>query len=120
MQQGRFRRDSFYRLSILRLQSPPLRERVADILPLAESFLKVSLAALCPLLCRITPGITGSETVLVHYDWPGSIGELRNMTERLALFLSVEPMLDLTPQFMQLLLPATGARVGENSRSDAY
>ncbi|XNM43883.1 hypothetical protein ACLK10_01940 [Escherichia coli] len=90
----------------MRLQLPPLRERVADILPLAESFLKVSLAALsAPVFCRITPGITGKQTVLVHYDWPGNIRELRNMMERLALFLSVEPTPDLTPQFLQLLLP---------------
>ena len=39
------------------------------------------------------------------YDWPGNIRELRNMMERLALFLSVEPTPDLTPQFLQLLLP---------------
>lgn len=106
MQQGRFRRDLFYRLSILRLQLPPLRERVADILPLAESFLKVSLAALsAPFSAALRRGLQASETVLVHYDWPGNIRELRNMMERLALFLSVEPTPDLTPQFMQLLLP---------------
>ena len=106
MQQGRFRRDLFYRLSILRLQLPPLRERVADILPLAESFLKVSLAALsAPFSAALRRGLQASETVLLHYDWPGNIRELRNMMERLALFLSVEPTPDLTPQFMQLLLP---------------
>ncbi|STE88081.1 Propionate catabolism operon regulatory protein [Escherichia coli] len=80
MRQGQFRRDLFYRLSILRLQLPPLRERVADILPLAESFLKVSLAALsAPFSAALRQGLQASETVLVHYDWPGNIRELRNM-----------------------------------------
>ncbi|EJI6637877.1 propionate catabolism operon regulatory protein PrpR [Escherichia coli] len=106
MRQGQFRRDLFYRLSILRLQLPPLRERVADILPLAESFLKVSLAALsAPFAAVLRQGLQESETMLVHYDWPGNIRELRNMMERLALFLSVESTPDLTPQFLQLLLP---------------
>ena len=87
MRQGQFRRDLFYRLSILRLQLPPLRERVTDILPLAESFLKVSLAALsAPFSAALRQGLQASETVLVHYDWPGNIRELRNMMERLALF----------------------------------
>ena len=106
IQQGQFRRDLFYRLSILRLQLPPLRERVADILPLAESFLKVSLTALsAPFSAALRQGLQSSETMLVRYDWPGNIRELRNMMERLALFLSVEPTPDLTPQFLQLLLP---------------
>ncbi len=106
MQQGQFRRDLFYRLSILRLQLPPLRERVADILPLAESFLKVSLAALsAPFSAALRQGLQANETMLLRYDWPGNIRELRNMMERLALFLSVEPTPDLTPQFLQLLLP---------------
>ena len=53
--------------------------------------------------------------MLLHYDWPGNIRELRNMMERLALFLSVEPTPDLTPQFMQLLLPELAREVGEDS-----
>ncbi|RZM85333.1 MULTISPECIES: propionate catabolism operon regulatory protein PrpR [unclassified Escherichia] len=106
MQQGRFRRDLFYRLSILRLQLPPLRERVADILPLAESFLKVSLAALsAPFSAALRQGLNTSQAVLLRYNWPGNIRELRNMMERLALFLSVEPTPNLTPQFLQQLLP---------------
>ncbi len=69
----------FIGLSILRLQLPPLRERVADIMPLAESFLKVSLAALAaPFSSALRQGLQASETVLVHYDWPGNIREPRS------------------------------------------
>lgn len=68
--------------------------------------MKVSLAALsAPFSAALRQGLKANETVLVHYDWPGNIRELRNMMERLALFLSVEPTPDLTPQFLQLLLP---------------
>lgn len=103
-QQVRFRRDLFYRLSILRVQLPPLKERVADILPLAEHFLKVSLAAAsAPFSAVLRQGLQASETVLPHYDWPGNIRELKNMMERIIQALSVEPTPDLTPQFMCLL-----------------
>ena len=106
MKRGRFRRDLFYRLSILRLSLPALRERPADILPLAEGFLKQSLAALCvPFTESVRAGLAQSACVLLHYHWPGNVRELRNMMERLALFLSVEPVPQLDEHLLQQLLP---------------
>ncbi|EEJ5119947.1 propionate catabolism operon regulatory protein PrpR [Salmonella enterica] len=104
--QGRFRTDLFYRLSILRLTLPPLRERQADILPLAENFLKQSLAAMeIPFTESVRHGLTQCQPLLLAWRWPGNIRELRNMMERLALFLSVDPAPTLDRQFMQQLLP---------------
>ncbi|EBS6871637.1 propionate catabolism operon regulatory protein PrpR [Salmonella enterica] len=104
--QGRFRTDLFYRLSILRLTLPPLRERQADILPLAENFLKQSLAAMeIPFTESVRHGLTQCQPLLLAWRWPGNIRELRNMMERLALFLSVDPVPTLDRQFMQQLLP---------------
>ncbi|EAW1229286.1 propionate catabolism operon regulatory protein PrpR [Salmonella enterica] len=104
--QGRFRTDLFYRLSILRLTLPPLRERQADILPLAESFLKQSLAAIeIPFTESVRHGLTQCQPLLLAWRWPGNIRELRNMMERLALFLSVDPAPTLDRQFMRQLLP---------------
>lgn len=104
--QGRFRPDLFYRLSILRLTLPPLRERQADILPLAENFLKQSLAAMeIPFTESIRHGLIQCQPLLLAWRWPGNIRELRNMMERLALFLSVDPAPTLDRQFMRQLLP---------------
>ncbi|EDW0468783.1 propionate catabolism operon regulatory protein PrpR [Salmonella enterica subsp. enterica serovar Victoria] len=104
--QRRFRTDLFYRLSILRLTLPPLRERQADILPLAENFLKQSLAAMeIPFTESVRHGLTQCQPLLLAWRWPGNIRELRNMMERLALFLSVDPAPTLDRQLMRQLLP---------------
>ncbi|POT58497.1 propionate catabolism operon regulatory protein PrpR [Citrobacter amalonaticus] len=106
MKQGRFRADLFYRLSILRLTLPPLRERLPDIQPLAEDFLKQSLAALnAPFSESVRTGLAENQTALLRYDWPGNVRELRNLMERLALFLSVEPQPRLDVHFLRKLLP---------------
>lgn len=106
MKQGRFRSDLFYRLSILRLTLPPLRERLPDIMALAEGFLKQSLAALgAPFSESVRTGLAKSQTVLLRYNWPGNVRELRNMMERLALFLSAEPQPGLDANFLLQLLP---------------
>ncbi len=103
--QGRFRPDLFYRLSILRLTLPPLRERQADILPLAENFLKQSLAAMeIPFTESIRHGLTQCQPLLLARRWPGNIRELRNMMERRHFFKRRSaPTLDR--QFMRQLLP---------------
>lgn len=117
--QGRFRTDLFYRLSILRLTLPPLRERQADILPLAENFLKQSLAAMeIPFTESVRHGLTQCQPLLLAWRWPGNIRELRNMMERLALFLSVDPAPTLDRQLMRQLLPELMVNTAELTPSN--
>jgi DNA-binding NtrC family response regulator len=77
--QGRFREDLFYRLGVVPVRLPPLRERLADILPLAEHFLGVIAAGLRPK--RLSPEAAGR---LLAHSWPGNARELRNAMERVA------------------------------------
>ena len=82
----RFRQDLYYRVNTLRLALPPLRERRADIAPLAQALVAQCLQrlqaridaqqALAPLLPR-----------LIAHDWPGNVRELENIAERIAVFL---------------------------------
>lgn len=75
----RFREDLFYRLNVLPLRIPPLRERRADIEPLAERF----LALLAEVHRRPAPRLSpDARQMLIAYDFPGNARELRNLVER--------------------------------------
>jgi len=79
VEQGSFRRDLYYRLGVIKLRLPPLRERREDIEPLAEHFLSlqsVRFGVRSIALCR------ESLDVLINYDWPGNVRELENEIER--------------------------------------
>ena len=74
---GRFREDLFYRLGVVPLALPALRERLADIVPLAEHFLAVAAAHGAPKSLS-----ADAAARLVAHHWPGNVRELRNAMER--------------------------------------
>ena len=76
---GRFREDLFYRLNVVPLFIPPLRERQEDILPLALELLKWFNQELKKNFLGLTPEAAEH---LTHYGWPGNIRELKNVIER--------------------------------------
>ena len=106
IREGRFRADLFYRLAVLRLTLPPLRDRPDDLIALAEWCLKKALAALG---ARPHPDlhaeIVTCAPLLSGYAWPGNVREVRNLMERLALFLAAEPLQALSPAFIMSVAP---------------
>ena len=88
---GRFRRDLYYRLNVVPLNLPPLRERVEDIPPL----LKFHSAALAERYELAPPRYSArSLRTLKQYGWPGNVRELRNLCERMLILCSgrtIEP-----------------------------
>lgn len=83
----RFREDLFYRLNILQLTLPPLREREEEILPLARRFVERGLRSLGSELA-VEPLLAPLEARLMSYPWRGNIRELQNICERLAVHFS--------------------------------
>jgi formate hydrogenlyase transcriptional activator len=97
---GGFRADLYYRLNVIPLRIPPLRERRADIPQLAMFFLERS-ARKCGNRVR---GIASDTLQLLReYHWPGNVRELQNLIER-AVVLSIGPVLKMDPR---MLLPAS-------------
>jgi len=78
---GRFRLDLYYRLSIIQIDIPPLRERGDDVLLLAQHYIE-RLGARLKRRQRITGLSPEAAEVFRHYNWPGNVRELRNVIER--------------------------------------
>ncbi|MBC8329098.1 MAG: sigma-54-dependent Fis family transcriptional regulator [Planctomycetes bacterium] len=86
---GRFRGDLYYRLKVLNLELPPLRERSEDVIPLAESF-----AAETSRRYGLQPPVLDQEAraALRSYGWPGNVRELKHMMERATLLHPGSPL----------------------------
>ena len=85
IEDGSFRGDLFYRLSILELHIPPLRERKKDIIPIFKYYLsKYSDSADYP------QNNSGFEEKMINYPWPGNVRELRNIAQRYIIFGEVD------------------------------
>lgn len=79
LMKGRFREDLFYRLNVINIELPPLRERKQDIKPLAEYFIHHYGRKVSKKVNRLDDG---AEEMLMRYDWPGNVRELENVLER--------------------------------------
>lgn len=75
---GRFREDLYYRLAVIPITMPPLRERLNDIIPLAESFIK----KYSTVLVKNIKLSESSRRALLSYGWPGNVRQLENAIQR--------------------------------------
>jgi len=104
----KFRKDLYYRLSVIPLYIPPLRERKEDIIPLCESFLE---RYYIKYKCRKRFS-TSVYNKLMQYDWPGNVRELKNFVERIVLMTdtTIEQIDDVSIEFIQQGLPPENSR----------
>jgi len=106
-EEGKFRDDLFYRLSVLPIYIPPLRERREDIPKLAYHFLRIY----CREMGRRIQGFSDEALeALINHDWPGNVRQLKNVVERLVI-MADEAVLDYH-HLMDNLYGSRGAAPG--------
>ena len=107
VEDGGFRKDLYYRLRVVELRIPPLRERRADILPLARAFLAKAIERSKRKMCGLTAAAADQ---LVRYDWPGNVRELENAMERaVALSVGTQIVPEDLPEEVRVAMPAVYA-----------
>jgi len=114
---GQFREDLFYRLNVIPIYIPPLRERREDILPLARHFVLDANTRFHKSIKGFTPE---AERLMLGYQWPGNVRELRNLIERLVILGSsdfIEPA-HMPVQFAtQIRQPVVAQQTGDEPRT---
>ncbi|MBU0681550.1 MAG: sigma-54 dependent transcriptional regulator [Proteobacteria bacterium] len=114
---GNFREDLYYRLTVIPIESPPLRDRKSDIPLLLEAFLK----RFCVTKKRVITGVDDDALeCLKRYQWPGNVRELENMVERMVILAAGEviTMEDLPPQLLNTPAPANSPTIAEIPETD--
>ena len=89
IQSGKFRSDLFYRLNVVPIHIPPLRERTDDLVPLVNHFLKKNAAKYQRRAVDVSLDVMAA---LSGYEWPGNIRELENMVERMVLMSETQTL----------------------------
>jgi len=112
MRDGGFREDLYYRLNVFHMHVPPLRERRADIGPLAAFFLDKFAKELGRGTLVLAPP---ARQLLEQYDWPGNVRELQNLMERAAVLAKGS---EIGPDAFRHLAPAVPEEKGEESAGD--
>jgi PAS domain S-box-containing protein len=103
VQEGAFRQDLYFRLNVIHIVIPPLRERKEDILPLARHFIEVYNRKFKRQIEGLTPE---AERILLAHDWPGNVREVRNAIERAMI---LEESRRITPASLPLSLNTAAA-----------
>jgi len=107
VQAGKFRSDLFYRLNVVPIYIPPLRERIGDLIPLVDYFRKRFTAKYHKKIDNLSPEVMATFS---HYRWPGNIRELENVLERMVLMSETDTLaLDQLPPEIRGIVSTVGA-----------
>ncbi|MBN1998136.1 sigma-54-dependent Fis family transcriptional regulator [candidate division KSB1 bacterium] len=107
---GQFRQDLYYRLNVIQIEVPPLRERIKDIPLLVKYFMKKLALQMNVTIPRVSGKVIDK---LIKHRWPGNVRELENMIER-AMVMDVDRIIDIDDVALDDSLPETGIQAGKS------
>lgn len=113
VEEKKFRADLYYRLAVIPIRLPPLRERREDIIPLAQHFLKL----FCRKYAKDKELSPQTLQLMIQYPWPGNVRELRNFVER-AVVMSLGRQIAI-PDVSSFLDPAPASPLPEHPGEDS-